>query len=431
MEEQIERNNEPNNNLIYVNRNVLRLKLFKILNYINGNLINSTVDTSKLKYLFDYLPFYSRYRDEDDHEKNIFSEIILGGNNLLLFCCINKLDTICQVLIEDYGTLFDIGETNHNHETALIISIKNNMFDVVRTILDYSGNDDYYDANLGQVDKFGKTAMDYMLQKVKVDEFSKPLIENKEIVDNIEIIVDLLYFYLNETNNNTLMDRNVYLNSENDSLQNYIDLICHDLEFWKPLLEGYFKNDTRIKFTEDFCFNVPQAEVNTNQVIQNTRPFRSNRFEPNLPVATSTAFNPLIRQPRSSNQPLQIQQYKLIPKNTEIPPPLPEYDVNNPGTIITYPTPYNNTNSPDQSSPSSPDNKKRPRDKKDEAEDEDEENEYPSKKNIVPRSKDFEPEFGGYKKSKKSNKKKSKKSNKKSNKKSKKSNKKSKKYLRK
>jgi hypothetical protein len=362
MEEQIERNNEPNNNLIYVNRNTLRLKLFKILNYINGSLINSPPDRAKLKYFFDYLPFYSRYRDEDDNEKNIFSEIIQGGNNLFLYCCIHKLSPVCEFIVTNFGNLFNIGEKNHKYQTALIICIKNNMFDVAREILDHSEGDDEDDdiANLGQIDKDGKTAMDYMLQKVKVNEDGKPLPlnENKEIVDNIEIIVDLLYFYLNETNNNTLMDRNIYLNSENDSLHNYIDLICQDLDFWKPLLEGYFDGDTRIQFNEKSCFNVKEAEINMKPIIPQNRNIRSNRLPPNLPIAIPTHSNPIIRQTRNPNQPLQIQQYQLNPKNTQIPAPLPEYDVNNPGTIITYPAPSISSTPP---TPTTQDNKKRKR----------------------------------------------------------------------
>lgn len=355
--EQVVENND--NHLIFVTRNTLRKKLSKILNYINSKLLNGPIEQHDLQYFFDYFPFYTKYRDIDDHNKNILSEIINGGNNLLLYCCIHKLDTVCKFIIEKYANLFDIGEKNHNYQTALIISIKNDMFDVAISI--FEEDDDYDSANLGQIDKYGKTAMDYMLEKVKVDEHGIPLKENKEIVDNIEIIVDLIYFYLNETNNNVLMDRNIYLNQDNDMLHNYIDLFCDDLDFWKPLLKGYFDGDTRIQFNEKFCFNVKQAEIDTNPIIPQLRPIRSNRLGPNLPVATSN-ISDLPRQPRNPNQPLQIQQYQLIPKNEQIPEPLPEYDINNPGRIITYPRPP----TPPPLTPPSPtpsqDNKKRARD---------------------------------------------------------------------
>lgn len=389
---------ENNNNLIYVNRSTLRKKLFKLLNYINSKLLNVPIEQRDLQYFLDYFPFYTRYRDINDHDKNILSEIIQQGNNLFLYCCIHKLTPVCEFILENYTNLFNIGEKNHNYQTALIICIKNNMFDVAISI--FEDDDDYDSANLGQIDKYGKTAMDYMLEKVKVDEFGKPLpeSENKEIVDNIEIIVDLIYFYLNETNNNVLMDRNISLNQDNDMLQNYIDLICQDLDFWKPLLKGYFDGDTRIQFNNKFCFNVKQAEIDTNPIIPQLRPIRSNRLGPNLPVATSN-ISDLPRQPRNPNQPLQIQQYQLIPKNEQIPEPLPEYDINNPGRIITYPRPP----TPPPLTPPSPtpsqDNKKRARDNH--LDEDESSSKTPANNN--------EPDIGGNKRNKTNKKRKSKK----------------------
>jgi len=183
---------------------------------------------------------YSNYvNDHEYYNENIFNVPIENGNNMLMLLCINEIDQdLCIHIIKYYGKFFELGEINEQKQTALIISIKNNMFDVAAALLDYKYDPVVYDyPNMGQLDEFGNTAMDYMLAKIKYDEDGKiKTIKNENndiIIENIDIIAELLRFHLNE----------LYDEPHNKVSQFYINLFCKYRDFWRPLLEEDFKND--------------------------------------------------------------------------------------------------------------------------------------------------------------------------------------------
>ena len=117
-----------------------------------------------------------RYRNNENdagyEEENIFNVPIIRGYNMLMLLCNYKIDEdLCIHIIENYGELFELGETNEKKETALIISIKNNMFDVAAALIDYRHDPFVYDyPNMGQLDNSKKNALDYMLAKINYDE---------------------------------------------------------------------------------------------------------------------------------------------------------------------------------------------------------------------------------------------------------------------
>jgi len=181
-----------------------------------------------------------RYRNYvNDHEyfnENIFNIPLVRGCNMLMLLCINKIDEdLCIHIIKYYGNFFELGETNNNYETALIISIKNNMFDVAAALLDYKYDPEVYDyPNMGQLDELKNTALDHMLAKIKYDDDGNIKNENNDIIiENIDIISELLRFHLNA----------LYDEPHNKVSHFYINLFCKYRDFWRPLLEEDFIND--------------------------------------------------------------------------------------------------------------------------------------------------------------------------------------------
>ena len=236
-----------NNVLIYVNnRDELVGPIQKIRRKITKYLHNKDKTTTEyirkmdeIKLLIlnsSRLRYHNYINDDEYYNENIFNVPIIDGNNMLMLLCINEIDQdLCIHIIKYYGELFELGEINDQEETALIISIKNNMFDVAAALLDYRYDPVVYDyPNMGQLDKFEKTALDYMLAKINFDDEGNIKNENNDIIiENIDIISELLRFHLNE----------LYDEPDNKLSQYYINLFCEYRDFWRPLLEEDFEND--------------------------------------------------------------------------------------------------------------------------------------------------------------------------------------------
>ena len=258
------------NLIMYVNdRTELVIPIREIMRKITKYIHNKDKTTPKYEKKMNELKLYIentsrlRYRNYINEyqysEENIFNVPITNGCNMLMMCCIYKIDEdFCIHIIKTYGELFELGEINEQDETALIISIKNNMFDVAAALLDYRYDPFEYDyPNSGQLDKYKKNAMDYMLEKINYDEDGNIDSKNNDIIiENIDIISELLRFHLNE----------LYEEPHNNLSQSYINLFCENRDFWRPLLEEDFENDKRIDFkptdnehTNNVCDNILKA----------------------------------------------------------------------------------------------------------------------------------------------------------------------------
>ena len=289
------------NLLMYVNdRSELATPIREIMRKITKYIYNKDKTTPKYEKKMNELKLYIettsklRYRnyinDSQYNEENIFNIPITNGCNMLMMCCIYKIDEdFCMYIIKKYGELFELGEINEQDETALIISIKNDMFDVAAALLDYRYDPFEYDyPNAGQLDNHDKTAMDYMLAKVNYDEDGNiDRVNNDIIVENIDIISELLRFHLNE----------LYEEPHNNLSQSYINLFCENREFWGPLLEEDFENDKRIDFkptnnehTNKVCDNILKAIPDNMEVeVISTKPIddRKRTYEEiDMPSAT-------------------------------------------------------------------------------------------------------------------------------------------------
>ena len=143
------------NLLMYVNdRSELATPIREIMRKITKYIYNKDKTTPKYEKKMNELKLYIettsklRYRnyinDSQYNEENIFNIPITNGCNMLMMCCIYKIDEdFCMYIIKKYGELFELGEINEQDETALIISIKNDMFDVAAALLDYRLNELY------------------------------------------------------------------------------------------------------------------------------------------------------------------------------------------------------------------------------------------------------------------------------------------------
>jgi hypothetical protein len=184
---------------------------------------------------------------------NIFKLYDDEGNDLLALCCINKLENAAFLIVDDYGHLFDVGLVNTYGETSLIISILNDLYAIASELLNKFSED----CNPGQITygDDGLTALDYMLHKDK-----------HTIEENIDIVANLLDYYLENEEESPVFHRN-------------IDLICQDIEFYKPLLEPYFKKE-KLDLNENFCKPVVNAEISNFPIldanIRNTRNMENN-----------------------------------------------------------------------------------------------------------------------------------------------------------
>jgi hypothetical protein len=191
------------------------------------------------------------------------------------------------------------------------------------------------------------------------------------------LLVELLGYYL-------------YKFPYDSATKEYINKICQDLAFYKPLLEPYFINSPYIKFTKQFC--KPPVETSANlfqEAVPITRDLRNNN---NL-TSVAQPYIPILHLPDNFDEnDSDDERITLNPKNMSLPPPLAEYNPLIPGQIITYPPPFR-TPLP---SPLHTSSKKRPLEEEEE-EDEDEDEERKNKKNKVNQSSSFSPELGGNK----------------------------------
>ena len=202
--------------------------------------------------LIDAIKQYGIYKTAD-RNSNIFKLYDPEGNDLLALCCINKLEDAAFLIIDDYSDLFDAGLMNEYGETSLIISIVNDLYTVASELLNKFSED----CNPGQITygDDGLTALDYMLHKDKT-----------VIQEHIDIVANLLDYYVENEPESQVFHRN-------------IDLICQDLEFYKPLLQPYF-NTERLDLSEEFCRPPVNAEISQFPIldsnIRNTRNMENN-----------------------------------------------------------------------------------------------------------------------------------------------------------
>jgi hypothetical protein len=326
------------------------------------------------------------YRDPDNN--SIFNLATQDGNNILLECCIYKINSLCLEIVKNYGNIFDLGHSNNQGETVLIYSIKNNWFFYTAFLIGYCRESPFKtinELNIEKIDNQGKNALDYLFEKEKfiqshITRFKlKPDGEMKQMF----LLAGFLRYFL--------------YNFPHDSVtKDYINKICQDLPFYKPLLEPYFINSPYIKFTKQFC--KPPVETSANlfqEAVPITRDLRNNN---NL-TSVAQPYIPILHLPDNFDEnDSDDERISLNPKNMSLPPPLAQYDPLNPGQIITYPPPR----------------KRSLEDDDDEHDDDDDDDEEPkSKKNKVNESSSFSPEFGGNKRKKSNKKYKNNKSNKK------------------
>jgi hypothetical protein len=376
-----------------VNTSSMAIKIY--FNQIIHHIRNYDNTRNKLFQINKEFRDFSVYRDPDNN--SIFNLATDEGNNILLECCIYQIKPLCLQVVKIYGVFFNLGHSNNLGETALIISIKYDWFYFAAFLIGYCVENPFKtinELNIEDIDVQGKTALDYLFEKDKRIQGQKTVfqLEANGQYKQMLLLVELLGYYLDKFPNSTMTIK-------------YIDQICLDLPFYKPILEPYFNEYSEIKFTKQFCKSPVEANFSFGlEGIPLTRDLRSGLNS----KVEAQILNPIIALPDNShnwdeNDP-DDERISLNPKNMSFPTPLPEYNPNEPGQIITYPRPSSFIPSPRQ--------KKRAL----EEDEEDEEDEKPkSKKNKVNESSSFNPEFGG-KKRKKSNKKLSTKKSKKSRK---------------
>jgi hypothetical protein len=380
----------PNNNN---NTSPLTIKLYfdQIIHHIR-NYTEQEEEEEKKKKLLEInneIKDFSVYRDPGNN--SIFNLATQDGNNILLECCIYQIKSLCLEIVKNYGNIFDLGHSNNQGETVLIYSIKNNWFFYAAFLIGYCRESPFKtieELNIEKIDNQRKNALDYLFEKEKViqSHITKFKLKPDGEMKQMFLLAGFLRYFL-------------YKFPHDSVTKDYINKICQDLPFYKPLLEPYFINSPYIKFTKQFC--KPPIETSANlfqEAVPITRDLRNNN---NL-TSVAQPYIPILHLPDNFDEnDSDDERISLNPKSMTLPQPLAEYDPLNPGQIITYPRPFFQS----ESSP-----RKR-------SLDEDEDDEEPKKKkNKENQNSSFSTEFGGNKR-KKYNKKLSAKKSKKSKKK--------------
>jgi hypothetical protein len=282
-----------NQELIYVRsrENILNMARQLIRMIVeNVNYRRKTKESFDRDYI-NRLNRESKYRYINDYtgiEENIFNVGIRDGCNLLMVFCFLKEPLFCSTIINNYGDLFNLGAVNRYYQTALIISIRRDTFDITEQILDYRNDPFVYDyPNIGQVDALNRTALDYMLGKFNIetrpDGVRELILKNpnneEQRTKMYKIIADLLRFYLDS----------LHHNPESGIAHSYINIFCRDRDVWRPVLSEYFEDDDRMDFndtTERYinrvCDNIVEAKVELGATVSNrsTRQSERNRVIP-------------------------------------------------------------------------------------------------------------------------------------------------------
>lgn len=227
------RNNNRNNNNNAIQYTIVNgQELIQIFENIVINCRNQ-----RETKVIDLIKKYAYYKTNNTNTSIFTLEYETDDNDLLAICCITKLPNAADLLISDYADLFDVGTVNPLGQTALILAIINDLFSVAEDLL----NNFLEDCNPGQVthgDGFQLSALDFMLQK------------NKDIIKkNIEIVVNLLDYYLQNEPTSPVFHRN-------------IDILCRDIKFYEPLILPYISK-ARLDLNERFCREVVPAEIGT------------------------------------------------------------------------------------------------------------------------------------------------------------------------
>jgi hypothetical protein len=309
--------------LIITTREKLVSIFQRIIQYIDNYLVNPN-DSKYVKNMETFIrqfPSTVRFASINEHtdeEENIFTLTMTnGGNNLLLYCCKKNIPRLCNYIIDNYGDTFDIGAINHAKETALIISIQNNMFDVATNLISCSYLDDFTEPNIGQIDNNNKNALDYMLEKVKVDENDKiQEDENSIIIDNKELIADLFKFFLDSLKYTQIRIGSITEYGavhEDGIVEHYIEIFCKDFDFWKKVFEDNFLLSYKniVKFNKKFCKEKKKAEstINTGKVFTG----RKRKTNVELPNASIIFAEPIHARRRNDYDVYQNQPYEIIP----------------------------------------------------------------------------------------------------------------------
>ena len=260
------RNNNRNNNNNAIQYTIVNgQELIQIFENIVINCRNQ-----RETKVIDLIKKYAYYKTNNTNTSIFTLEYETDDNDLLAICCITKLPNAADLLISDYADLFDVGTTNPLGQTALILAIINDLFSVAEDLL----NKFLEDCNPGQVthgDGFQLSALDFMLQK------------NKDIIKkNIEIVVNLLDYYLQNEPTSPVFHRN-------------IDILCRDIKFYEPLILPYISK-ARLDLNERFCREIVPAKIG---------PFHD--FHTNLP--NTRGMNEI----RINAEPVNLQM--VIPTN--------------------------------------------------------------------------------------------------------------------
>lgn len=281
--------------------------------------------------------------------------------------------------------MFDLGHYNKEGETALIYSIKHDWFYFAAFLIGYCEVNPFKtinELNIEEIDEQGKNAFDYLLEKDKQIQIQTTVfqLEANGQYKQMLLLVELLGYYLDKFPDSPIT-------------HNYINKICLDLPFYKPVLEPYFKGHPEIKFTKQFCKAPVETSVNFfPNITPLTRDLRSGL---NSPVEARISNPPIALPDTSQNwdeNDSDDERISLNPKNMSLPPPLPEYNPNEPGQIITYPQPSTFIPSPSY---------RQEKRSLEDQEDEEDEDEQPNKKlRKGNSSSSFSPEFGGNKRKK-------------------------------
>jgi hypothetical protein len=209
----------------------------------------------------EYLKFYSDI--DDPNNRTIFSFRDIRRNNVLLSCCIFELENAALEIIDNLSDSIDIGSINSNAETPLIISINNNMYNSAIELLNKGS-----EANIEQITSYGKnySAIDFMVHK-----------PHDIIEENIDILVSLLDYYLDNNPTSDIFHRNI----------NYI---CENITFFGPLLQPHFQKN---KLNFDKICKPEVATKASNIVMANTNNTSNTRAAKNIGLEATPVNIPL------------------------------------------------------------------------------------------------------------------------------------------
>ena len=197
------------------------------------------------------IKYYAKFTNQDGF--TIFEIHDNMRNDILMLCCKFALQRAALLILKNYRGLLDLRTINLQGQSALMICLNNNMYQIALEILDYPNSPDSMPELTNERMKY--TSLDLVLNKPIDNDYIK------------SILVNIILYFLQYAPANTNFHKN-------------INTICSNKHL-AQLLQPYFNKDT-LDF-DKMCLPIVPAETsifsNSTSNVYNTRNVKKEKLK--------------------------------------------------------------------------------------------------------------------------------------------------------